>query len=396
MQKGLYVPIVDLEKCVNCGMCLNVCPGIHEEYKTSDLLGAIYGKYITSYNAWSKDSQIRHVSASGGCISTIVSYLLDSNTYDAAFVLDTYSYVEQLKTQLVEKLPQIHDSNVPKSRYLPVSHENAVAFIKNNKTAKAIFIGTSCALRGLRKIIETDKLNQDNYLFIGLFCDKVFNYHVNSYLSDWYAKGKTVTAMHFKNKESGGWPGNMKLFFADGSYAYLDKSIRGDLKDYFVPERCLYCIDKLNISADIAFGDNYTKQNSSLKGTNSVIIRTNLGEQIWNMVLPYLEYEPISILEIGEAQFLDGRLNNYYFSKLKLEKLSTREKEIVHLNERIQTNEPVDNYSYLYYQMMKKSAFGANYSSGKRKMMISIRKDNSILDSIIKMFYRIKRRIKNS
>lgn len=68
---------------------------------------------------------------------------------------------------------------------------------------------------------------------------------------------------NFKNKDSGGWPGNMKFYFSDGKCVFKNKSERVKIKDYFKPERCVYCVDKLNVFADISLGDNYTDQNSS-------------------------------------------------------------------------------------------------------------------------------------
>lgn len=76
----------------------------------------------------------------------------------------------------------------------------------------------------------------------------------------------------------------MKFIFTDGTVAYQDKAERVKIKNYFMPERCLYCIDKLNVYADISVGDNYTQQDSSLLGSNSVIIRTNIGMTVWESV----------------------------------------------------------------------------------------------------------------
>ena len=282
---GLYSPLVDTEKCIGCGICAQVCPGLSEEYELKkDLIDTVMGNVSAAYNAWSKDAVIRHVSGSGGVVSTLISTLLKKNIYDSAFCVDSYDYHEQLRTNMVcaEEIPSDwENSTTPKSRYLPVSHENAIAYIKENPGKRIIFIGTSCAVRAIRKALRFCHADPENYLFIGLFCDKVFNYCITDYIQNELCQGKQLSQLHFKNKESGGWPGNMKLFFSDGSYTFLDKEERSKVKDYFMPERCLYCADKLNVNADISVGDNYTDQDSSPLGSNSVLIRTEAGAHAW-------------------------------------------------------------------------------------------------------------------
>lgn len=391
-EKGMYIPVINNDSCIHCRICADVCPGIQETYEYNEPLQAVLGTVLKSYNAWSRDSDIRRVSASGGCISTIVTELLQSKKYDVAFMVNTYSYDNQLLMVPIFEIQDIKNSNLPKSRYLPVSHENVVSFMLEHRDKRMILIGTSCALRGLRKVVSRFQLNRDNFLFIGLFCDKVFNYNVYDYLANCYAENKEVSALHFKNKESGGWPGNMKLLFCDGSYTYLDKSIRVGLKDYFVPERCLYCIDKMNVSADIAFGDNYTNQNSSPKGSNSVIIRTRLGEQVWSMISPCLEYEPVSVEEIGNAQYLDDRLNNLNFAQLKMKKLANKDYETLNLFEDVQTDESYEDYAYKYYQTMKESALGANYLERSTQIVFPFKRSQRFSDSIVKLYFRAKRR----
>lgn len=306
-EKGMYYPYIDANSCISCGICKKVCPGLSHRYEKNEGYKAVEGKVLISYSAWSKSPEIRHVSASGGVVSSIIQYLLENKIYDRAFLVDSYDYHQQVLTRLVtvQDVENISVSDYPKSRYIPVSHENAIAYMKSNRSKKVILIGTSCAIRGFTSAIELLNLKRENYLMIGLFCDRVFNYNVADYYQQSvFCHNKKLEKLHFKNKESGGWPGNMKFIFTDGTVAYQDKAERVKIKDYFMPERCLYCIDKLNVYADISVGDNYTQQDSSLLGSNSVIIRTDVGMAVWNRMKTLLEYKMVSvekIMKIGRA-----------------------------------------------------------------------------------------------
>lgn len=81
-----------------------------------------------------------------------------------------------------------------------------------------------------------------------------------------YCGGNALEKLHFKNKESGGWPGDMKFFPENAGSFYVPLGERARMKRYFMPERCLYCVDKLNVLGDISLGDNYTNTASSPPG----------------------------------------------------------------------------------------------------------------------------------
>ena len=345
-KNGMYLPKIDRGKCVDCGICLRVCPGRTHVYPEGEGIEVIKGEILASYNAWSRDPSVRHVSASGGVISTIVKVLTEQEEYDTAFLLDTYDYHEQLKTKPYHKdsLKDMERTDFPKSRYFPVSHENAIRHIKEHQDEKIILIGSSCALRGIRNVVKHFSLKEENCLYLGLFCDRVFNYNILDYYQEHISPDHIITSFHFKNKESGGWPGNMKFFFEDGSFEYRDKSERTKLKDYFMPERCLYCIDKLNVSADISLGDNYTGQNSSELGSNSVLIRTEKGRDIWNKVSSFLDAEKVDVNEILKAQYTEGRFNNYFYGKLKQKEVFRKTGVKVILNEGVKAEQ--DLYPY--------------------------------------------------
>lgn len=318
-ENGMFLPVIDATTCVECGLCAAICPGLGHPYEPKETAEAtITGEFLACFNAWSRDERTRHVSASGGVISTLIPELLRQGRYDGAFCLDSYDYRTQLKTRLFtpDEADSWTDSKAPKSRYLPVSQEETVRYIRKHPEARLIIVGTSCALRGIEAAIRKLNRNRENYLLIGLFCDKVFNYNVLSWFSDSFCPGRELEQLHFKNKESGGWPGDMKFYPEKGESFYVPIHERSRMKRYFMLQRCLYCVDKLNVLADISLGDNYTETASSPLGSNSVMLRTERGLEAWNAVRGLLEAVPVGIGEIQEAQGLSYRLRNLSFGEL--------------------------------------------------------------------------------
>lgn len=396
---GMYKPVIDRNSCVSCGLCASVCPGLEHRYEKMSGRAAVQGKVLLTCNAWSKSDDIRHISASGGVVSTLVRQLLEDGTYGVAFLVGSYDYHQQLVTEPVtaQEIRDVISSDYPKSRYLSVSHESAITYVKNNREEKVIFVGTSCAVRGFQKAVEKLHLSRENYLLIGLFCDRVFNYNVIDYYQQpAFCGSKKLENLHFKNKESGGWPGNMKFFFSDGSTAYRDNSERTKVKDYFMPERCLYCIDKLNVCADISLGDNYTQQDSSPLGSNSVIIRTEQGLAVWEKTASLIECRKVSMDQIMEAQCIDWRLNNLYYGKLKEQEIKRKSGHNLVLNNGVTTSREPQEYKNMWKNSMKMIHAGEiydNHPEELQKRMIKNKKRQNP-SSVKKFFTKLYRLIK--
>lgn len=386
---GMYQPSTNADECISCSLCKVVCPGLRHNYDEVNKgdKKKIIGNILDTYNAWSLDKDVRHHSASGGVVSTMVKQLLMNEIYDTAFCLDSYSYIEQLKTVPFTKdilLKENSFSNTLKSRYLAVSHESTVEYIKNNKEKRVIIIGTSCAIRGVENVINTLKLNRNNYLLIGLFCDKIFNYNINDYFSQKkYTNGQQLEQIHFKNKDSGGWPGNMKLIYKNGNYEYLDANERMKVKEIFMPERCLYCVDKLNVTADIAIGDNFTDVESSNLGSNSVIIRTDIGLNAWEKCKEYLAVVKVPKEKIVQSQALEKRLNNQSFALAKERDIKNNFSIDVSLNEGISKKVYLDKLEERYNNKLSIISLGANYKQKRVNYYLFKQKINTFWKMII-------------
>lgn len=321
---GLYVPVVDQKECVDCGRCYQVCSGKgfdYTKYDTSEMADFWVGDYQVIYSASTKDTFRLQNAVSGGVVTELVYNLLESGEYKVAFLVQTHQYKKCIvETECVSKGDDL--SVTQKSRYLPVSQEKAIDYLLSHREDKMILVGTSCFVQGVLNVIEAYKLKRENYFIIGLFCDKTMTLNVVDYFSKHSAlEGRELENMHFRSKEVGGWPGGVRLETVDGQYVDLPNTERMKVKDYFHPEKCLYCLDKLNKYADISVGDNYTKENSDTRGSSSVIVRTAQGVKAWEKYASKFDWQESSVEKIRKSQHLAKRKDNLKFAALKEKKM---------------------------------------------------------------------------
>lgn len=160
-------------------------------------------------------------------------------------------------------------------------------------------------------------LKRSNYFIIGLFCDRTMSMNVIRYFRNHPVIKSGLREFYFRTKDSGGWPGGVRIVEDNGKIHDLPNTERMKVKDYFQPERCLYCLDKLNVYADISVGDNYTGRNSDIHGSNSVIIRTEEGLRVWRELEGNFEVHESSAAEIETSQHIGARKDNYFFALIK-------------------------------------------------------------------------------
>ena len=88
---GFLYPVIDYKNCIECGICEKICPMLNQEKQNR-------GKEnpIKVYAGWSKDSERRYNSTSGGIFSELASMVLERGGVAAGAAYDQKSGVEHI------------------------------------------------------------------------------------------------------------------------------------------------------------------------------------------------------------------------------------------------------------------------------------------------------------
>lgn len=362
--QGQFLPIIDTDKCIKCKKCLDNCPGIDlipQRLRNEHNLDTIIkGTVLKSYTAYSKDVKLRYNSTSGGIITTLIKELIETKEYKSVFVLD-FEFFKYAPARLEETNSATKIVKSAKSKYLPASIYNIIKKLSEKSDDRIIIIGTPCQLSGIKKFITSNKISDENILFLGLFCSSTLNFNYLLFMQECYSKqNELIKEYDYRTKEKFGWPGNSKITFDSGRNIILDRTIRTNLKKYFGLNRCLFCFDKANTNADIVFADCYIKNKQDIKGISNIIVRTEKGKEIIEKYshLFFIETEPVE--QIWESQNIQNEKQSYTFAKI-----FANEKALIQSKKEQECINPSDTKSLI--KLQKYVNWGETYRKRKIK-----------------------------
>ena len=157
--EGFRYPVLDAAKCVNCGLCRNVCPF---EYMPPKNTGE---KYV--FGGYNTDPEIRFESTSGGAFSAVVNAFCDGNYVifgaEAVKLQVRHSWITD-KTQLGKFRKSKYSQSI-----IGNSYKDAKNFLKEGK--KVVFSGTPCQIAGLRSFLKG--ADCANLLTVEVVCEGV-------------------------------------------------------------------------------------------------------------------------------------------------------------------------------------------------------------------------------
>ena len=275
---GLLFAKVNAELCDACGLCLRACGGSHlAQGLLTDSLDPFKGQVISAFCGHATDQQLRFRGQSGGVVTALLTFLIESNHVDQAVVnrmpengsLRPVPFLASNKQELLESQG---------SKYCPVALNAVIPRDMAKNGNKLAVVGLPCHIHGLRNTQGFHRHWKEGIkVTIGLFCDRTLAYGAIDYL---IKKGNStnndVLGFRFRDKTQGGWPGSIYISTREGKKIHVPSIERQLVKDFFTPPRCRLCFDKLNILSDIAVGDAWGV-NEDKAGASVLIARTTTG-----------------------------------------------------------------------------------------------------------------------
>ena len=160
-EEGFLHPKINVEKCVECKMCVRACPIL----TPCSPAGTQEEKQV--FAAWAKDEEIRMESSSGGIFSVLAKDMLSRGgiVFGAAF--DENFKLRHIGVEDEKSLEKLRGSKY-------VQSEIGDAFVRVERFLKSgrnvLFSGTPCQIAGLRMFLRK---SYENLLTIDIVCHGV-------------------------------------------------------------------------------------------------------------------------------------------------------------------------------------------------------------------------------
>ena len=157
--EGFWYPIVDKDKCVDCGLCDKVCPELHiRDLKKND-----FDKPLHTIAAINKDMAVRWDSTSGGVFSALADVMYGLGGYVSGAIYNEDFSVKNFISNKKDDLEKLRSS-----KYLQSKAEGIYKEIRKllHNGEKVLACGTPCQMAALRSFLGKD---YDNLIIVDLY-----------------------------------------------------------------------------------------------------------------------------------------------------------------------------------------------------------------------------------
>lgn len=281
-EEGFLMPVIDEDKCTDCGVCNVICPIINFKEKPLP-------KDINCFAAYS-DDHLRSVTSSGGIFPVLASYFLQQGDYVCGAVYQNnfqnvehviISDINDLNALLLSKYVQ---SDL-KSVYPEIRH-----LLKRNK--KVLFVGTPCQVAGLKAFLRRE---YENLFLVDLVCcgipsRKVYRKYLKEIIDE---PSEKLIDVKFRLKDKG-WHSRAIEITTDKTKYRIPNSQSAYMQAFFrgigTNKICTMCpYDTTAREGDITLGDfwginRHKKEYDDDKGTSLLLTNSEKGKKLVEFV----------------------------------------------------------------------------------------------------------------
>ena len=288
--EGFYYPSIDIEKCIQCGLCKKVCP---IRFRDENLINNMSKKI---YAAKNNDPNIVLSSSSGGMFGVLVKFVINHGgivfgaQYDENFNV-IHSYSETIK----------ECKKYSRSKYVQSDLNRCYSEVKEklDNNILVLFTGTPCQVQGLKLYLRKD---YNNLITCDIVCHgvpspKVFRDYLN-FLCDKYKS--QIVDINMKFKKYGWEKPVIKIEFDNGRKIINTKETRLWTEIFFEHYATRLCCHdcrfaNFNRPGDITIGDFWGIPDShpnfyDYNGVSLLLINNKKGNMIFNKIKDQITY----------------------------------------------------------------------------------------------------------
>ena len=269
-------PVVDEDKCIDCGLCVKTCP-VTNECKSN-------APYLKTYAGYSTDETIMKRSTSGGFVTSLSHLIIDKGgvVYGVIFSED-FTHTQYTVAKSHEELQKLAGS-----KYVQVQKGDTFSRIKSDLVngTLVLFVGCPCDVSGLKRFLRKE---YDNLLTCELVCMGVTSPKIAIDYKAWTEKKNKskLVSMNMRSKEKGWFVPHLEEHFANGKMKC--NTLFGTYIGYgfqvFNRPSCFFCQyrDTTGVG-DIRVGDFWgIKQSDEFwnpNGVSGIYVRTRKGQTL--------------------------------------------------------------------------------------------------------------------
>ena len=277
---GFYYPLVNKSKCINCGLCKNVCI-----YKVA--IPSCFPNEV--YAAKAKDVLVRNTSSSGGVFSLLAQYVILNGgiVFGAAF--NEESEVCHIDVADIKNLDLLQRSKYVQSITWEIFKRVKSCAVSNRLT---LFSGTPCQCIALKLYLQKE---YSNLIIVDVACHGVPSPKI---WKQWLAKVKKENnigrkaEINFRYKKP---TAKMYSFLlSDGLNKVVIKRkdnsyMNAFYNNLFLRPSCYNCIAKGKFNSDITLADYWGLQYhypefEDNKGVSMVLLNSIKGKEIFSKI----------------------------------------------------------------------------------------------------------------
>ncbi|WP_341353365.1 Coenzyme F420 hydrogenase/dehydrogenase, beta subunit C-terminal domain [Rhodococcus aetherivorans] len=288
------------------------CPGVTVEARLIEggSRHSIFGPVISAWEAWAIDPSIRHSGSSGGTLTAIVSWLLDTGQYtsSAGVVQSPADARVSTAVALTTKEEALKSAG---SRYAPVA---AAGCCRLDSANESIFVGKPCDVSAVKQLL--DARGSERPLLLSFFCAGTPSQFATERLIQHLGIDTNEERVEYLRYRGNGWPGDFTVR-TDGGRT-VTASYNDSWGRFLGPTtqwRCKICPDGIGESADITAGDFWHADGRGYpdfgdrEGTSVLVARTALGDSIIRRAISsgVLGAKPADLSQVAAVQPLQVR-----------------------------------------------------------------------------------------